>query len=263
MNEVVPIEVGNARRLTERIRIMAMTVSENFDKLKALVAEARESDVHTALGYPSWTAYITDVLSATPLVLERDMRRELVAELAEQGMSSRAIAPIVGVSDRQVRNDMQVGTDFPPDDSGMLQPDGEATAPVETPIPPGAVVNNITGEVVEGPVTTEHTITEKTKTVIGLDGKTYTQKPREPKPVATGEDAEQKNAEELCFAFGRSLVNLEGLTYPQHRERIIRDWPRGRLAATPDAQELANPLSLRVLAEALNQLAGEWENSNV
>lgn len=34
--------------------------------------------------------------------------------LSDEGMSTRAIAPVVGVSDRQVRYDSQVGNDFPP-----------------------------------------------------------------------------------------------------------------------------------------------------
>lgn len=41
-------------------------------------------------------------------------RRQLVGLLSAQGMSTRAIAPTVGVTDRQVRYDAQVGKDFPP-----------------------------------------------------------------------------------------------------------------------------------------------------
>jgi hypothetical protein len=38
----------------------------------------------------------------------------LVAELTTQGMSTRAIAPIVGATDRTVRNDVAGGKSFPP-----------------------------------------------------------------------------------------------------------------------------------------------------
>lgn len=38
----------------------------------------------------------------------RDERRELVAALSAEGMSTRAIAPIVGASQRQVARDMSV-----------------------------------------------------------------------------------------------------------------------------------------------------------
>ena len=60
---------------------------------------------HIALGYASWPAYLADVLGETPLRLERDVRQELVAELTAQGMSTRAIAPIVGASVAQVKRD--------------------------------------------------------------------------------------------------------------------------------------------------------------
>jgi hypothetical protein len=107
---ITTVEATNARRLTERIRLLAMTVTENIDKLKALVTQAKESEAHLALGYPSWTAYLSDVLGETPMRLEREVRQELVAELAAQGMSSRAIAPIVGAGHSTVDRDVAAAT---------------------------------------------------------------------------------------------------------------------------------------------------------
>lgn len=110
---IEPMDADAARRLTERIRIAATNYTEAKAKVLALVDEAKAGSAHIALGYKSWTAYLSDVLSDEPLRLARDERRELVTRLADEGMSSRAIAPIVGVSDRQVRTDIEVGTDFP------------------------------------------------------------------------------------------------------------------------------------------------------
>lgn len=149
------LEVSDARRLTERIRLVAVTVSDNLDKLKSLVLEAREGNAHIALGYPSWTAYLADVLGQTPLRLERDVRQELVAELSAQGMSTRAIAPIVGAARNTVMADLRQVAQFEP------------PAPV--------AADPFTGEVIDA--VTEVTETHTVKTVTGLDGKTYSTPP--------------------------------------------------------------------------------------
>ena len=161
MSEVVEIDLASARRLTERIRLMALTVGENIDKLKALVTEARESEIHHTLGYPSWTAYLSEVLGETPMRLERDVRQELVAELSSQGMSTRAIAPIVGVNAETVRRDISGAANVAPEsepDTGHWSPDS------------GFDANPFTGEVFEPKTVTE---THAVKTVTGLDGKNY------------------------------------------------------------------------------------------
>ena len=59
------------------------------------------------LGYASRTAYMADVFGDSPLRLERDARQELVADLSAQGMSTRAIAPIVGVGHKTVARDLE------------------------------------------------------------------------------------------------------------------------------------------------------------
>lgn len=54
--------------------------------------------------------------SDTPLMrLTRDQRQELVSELADQGMSTRAIAPIVGASVATVKRDVAPGSNEPSD----------------------------------------------------------------------------------------------------------------------------------------------------
>lgn len=148
------LSVDGARRLTERIRLVAKNVADNVEKLRDLVSEARESDVHQVLGYASWTAYLKDVFGDEPLRLARDVRQELVAELSAQGMSARAIAPIVGVSASTVKTDVQVAR----------------TGHVKA-ADPRPMVNPSTGEVTDEPRIT--TATHTVKTVTGLDGKKY------------------------------------------------------------------------------------------
>lgn len=115
---------GDARRLTERIRYTALSVRDGVEKLQRLVGEAQEGQAHIALGYASWTAYLADVLGEEPLRLARDERRELVGWLAGEGMSTRAIAPIVGASFKTVARDLEAG---PVSDDTPAQPPTIAT----------------------------------------------------------------------------------------------------------------------------------------
>lgn len=163
------ISRDDAERLTERIRLTAVSFMETRDKLARYVREAQEGRAHEALGYRSWTEYIAQVFSDTPLMrLTRDERRVIVADLAEQGMSTRAIAPVVGVHHDTVASDVR------------------ATAPVGNPTPappteptfdPTPDWDRTTGEVLAGSG-------DNPPKVTGLDGKTYTRtEPKEaPKP---------------------------------------------------------------------------------
>lgn len=109
-----PLDDDAARRITERIRRKALTIRDNLEGLQRLVEEAKAGNVHQVLGYPSWTAYLSETLGSEPLRLPRDQRQELVGYLAGEGMSSRAIAPIAGVSQQQVVRDRQVTHEVSP-----------------------------------------------------------------------------------------------------------------------------------------------------
>jgi transposase-like protein len=105
-----------AERRAERIRLVATTFMEARDKLARLITEAQENNDHEVMGYRSWTEYIAALCSDTPLMrLSRDERKVIVADLAEQGMSTRAIAPVVGAHRDTVAQDLRdAGGGFPP-----------------------------------------------------------------------------------------------------------------------------------------------------
>lgn len=191
---VTLLSAGEAQRLTQRIKLIASSVRDNMFKLQALVDEAKRSNAWNVLGYESWTAYLSDTLASEPMRLGRVERQELVAYLSGEGMSTRAIAPIVGVDNKTVHNDLKraahVEISTPEPDSSVveLSPEGatsapaeEVTAPVEPQVPDAVTINPATGEVLDTPIVTEHTVTEKTKTVVGLDGKSYTSKATTPR----------------------------------------------------------------------------------
>ena len=102
---VAPLDVAAATRLDKRIRLMASTVRENLAKIAELVDEAKAGQVHVALGFASWTAYLSDALGGQ-LELGTDDRRAVVELLAGEGMSQRGIAAAVGVSQKTVDRDL-------------------------------------------------------------------------------------------------------------------------------------------------------------
>lgn len=101
------LSAHDARLLTQRIQLVAGNAREALEKLHVLVEQARSGGAHAVLGFASWTDYLSSTLGESPMRLDREQRRELVAYLAGEGMSTRAIAPIAGVDQKTVRNDLR------------------------------------------------------------------------------------------------------------------------------------------------------------
>lgn len=99
----------DAQKVTERIRGLASNARESLEKMQRYLSEAKDGDAWAVLGYSSWTAYVADVLGKEPLHLTREQRQVLVGYLVGEGMSTRAIAPVVGTSDFTVREDIKAG----------------------------------------------------------------------------------------------------------------------------------------------------------
>ncbi|MET8314837.1 hypothetical protein ABZU78_12020 [Rhodococcus erythropolis] len=186
--EVVDLlDEAAAKKLDTRIRLTAGTVRENFAKLQDYVHEAKAGEIHRALGFKSWTAYLSDALGAQPLMVDREQRRELVEYLSSEGMSTRAIASATGSSRETVRR--QVAGD-----------------------------PNVSPENRESPTT-------------GLDGKTYSPKPR---PVAepaaddrfiSSDELDELNAPPSAPSKRRPLTDSYSetvLAITKHVERLAR-----------------------------------------
>lgn len=240
------IDIDAAQRRAERIRFHATNANEAMQSLQKLVHQARELEDHVTLGYASWTAYVKDLFGDEPLRLARDVRRELVAELSDAGMSTRAIAPIVGVSNYTIAKDIEGvrnlttdagGPEDPPrpDEASVgLRPDEVAALMASGFVDSvdDLLVDTRTGDIV-GPVITEQTVTEKVKTITGLDGKEYQRS--EPKAARRRPITDQardlgwdirKQAEKLqrLFADDRFPRNKEEMTphLRSHLEYVIR-----------------------------------------
>jgi hypothetical protein len=91
---------------------------------------------------------MSNAFSDEPMRLPREERQQLVAMLAGEGMSTRAIAPIVGVNNATVQRDITGVANATPapasDGFDRDVPEAEA-APVE----PESIVNPFTGEILE------------------------------------------------------------------------------------------------------------------
>jgi hypothetical protein len=149
----------DAERFAERIRLDLESAADRIEAAKSKLRTAIAERHDVALGYASPAAYLAQFKDALAR-LTPDLRRPVVRELKAVGMSTRAIAPIVGTSFQQVATDAtQVSHDPTPD----------------------ATVNVETGEVIDVEVVPTSTL--------GLDGKTYRQHPRSrdptPEPVVT------------------------------------------------------------------------------
>lgn len=215
-----------ARRLTDRIRLLAETMAETLDKMAALIDEARTGSAWLALGYRSWTDYVSSEFSGVLPRLNREPRQEFVRELAARGMSTRAIAPVVGVHHDTVATDIRsgVGIPTPSQDApgGAPTSEDEGEAPVHSPVEPAP-----------------HPVKAAPRPpVVGIDGKTYSRPERQLSEVIDGDSS---------IADGKYL-----LAFLRHLSRFeMGTWDADRLAA------MADETNHEVIDMALAQVA-EW-----
>lgn len=215
------MDVASARRLTERIRLNVVSVRDGVEKLQALLEEAKEGNVHVALGYPSWPAYIAEVMGDEPLRLSRDDRREIVHYLTGEGMSTRAVGQVVGVTHPTVMADLRSGgKSLPPEHAGQ---------------PAEADVVEDDGPEVEEQIASLNARATTPRPVTGLDGKTYTPRPAptppEPdlvdeldKPAAPRRRALTDAFFDAVYDLGKKAESIRRLVdddrFPQNAEKV-------------------------------------------
>jgi hypothetical protein len=128
MDEIITMEeiaetdpVDAAERRASYIRTDLNFLISQRDQVIERIEEARASKDDVVLGYASWTAYVAAEFGGQLAELGREDRRDVVAILSQAGMSSRAIAPIVGADHSTVVRDLrQVVHDAPPADEDDL-----------------------------------------------------------------------------------------------------------------------------------------------
>lgn len=191
---------AEAHRVTEDIRHNAKSFSEYRARMMQAVERAKAGSAHIALGYRSWTAYLSEVLGEEPMRLARSERQDMVRMLSDEGMSTRAIAPIVGADQKTIVNDRRA-----------------AREEFSSPDPAPEYVDTRTGE-----------IHDEAAKVTGIDGKQYTK----PTPVVKPEPAAPRRRPlpdaffEAVYDLGRKVDRLRRLVeddrFPQNREQVAR-----------------------------------------
>lgn len=135
---------GEAREITNDIRRTGSVMWSQITK-------AFQGRAWAALGYESWDDYCDAEFDGARLKLPREERTMVVASLADAGMSTRAIAAATGVNNATVSRDLAGVANATPD------PDDDDEI--------------VDAEVIDEP-------TPEPRTVTGVDGKSYTLKPK-------------------------------------------------------------------------------------
>ena len=169
---------AEARRLTTEAREQFRTASDHADRGWDLIEQAVKGGGHFDLGYKSPGEYLRAEFEGTLRGLEVETRRRAVQTMTDWGLSSRAIAPVVGITDRQVRYDNKVGS------SSHLPQTSCATS--DTPADPEDAV--AAAETAEGVGSERPSDPAPRPPVVGIDGKTYPattrRQPARPRPIA-------------------------------------------------------------------------------
>lgn len=134
-----PITADRARALMDQARQGLAMTAEGLAMATEALSEAWRVRAWEALGYDTWDALCDAELGVR--IAPRSDRQAIVRQLAQEGMSSRAIGPALGISDRQARYDMATGgQDFPPNPvtglDGKLYPARTRMTPSQQPTPP-------------------------------------------------------------------------------------------------------------------------------
>lgn len=121
-----------ARHLTDEIR---QTLTLGHD----LLIRAYTGQAWRPLGYESWDAYCAQEFYEARMVrLDREQRREIVAEMRQAGMSTPAIGAALGVSDETARRDIHAVSTSVEMPTRITMTDGRERASTTTPARPTA-----------------------------------------------------------------------------------------------------------------------------
>ena len=255
------LDTAAADRRAMKISLRLDTIAENYQAVMPMIRQSIELRDDMALGYRSPGDYIADRFGQALSALGVELRREVVKELTEAGLSTRAIAPVVGVSNFTVHADQKSGvSDLTPDPKPVTEAeDQDSTSEPESTDAPAAVQAEDEGaEVSDLTAVSEQDAAPPRPPVTGIDGKTYTPPP--PKAPAPRVTPEQRDAEENSQTLASSLLFLLAFQNPNMRDHARSAWEAGREAVTPSNRGFVTSNHMREAAQGLTRLADEWEN---
>lgn len=247
-----PLTRSEAERITEGIRIALDRTARGMADLAERVSEAYQRRADLALGYESWAEYATAEFGEQTQSLAAPIRRELVGYLSAEGMSTRAIAPAVGVSQRQVSTDVRshFSPTPTPEPAGATIATNEGVIIAETrhvELDTGETFDLDTGGLTEPEPAPEPAPTPEPRKVTGLDGKTYTA----PKQKETPKPRRNPLPEQFFRARYDLTKKVESLV------RLSKD---DRFAANVEKVARENLSDLNHAIEALQRIVATLQN---
>lgn len=255
---VETIGADEARRLTTEAQNEFRSSREHFDRAWSLIEQAVEGGGHVELGYRSPGDYLHAEFDGVLSGLDVPQRRIAVKTMTDWGLSTRAIAQPLGVSNKTVSLDQRAPvTEVTPDptDDELVEVYGDVSeeqfetaldaARADDDMSHANVVSHIKGG------------TPAPSNVIGIDGKTY-QRPTS-KPERSGE---QQNAEENSRTLASTLIFLLAFQHPNQRDTARIEWAVGSPAVSPTNRDYVTSDRMRQAARGLVLLADEWESTN-
>lgn len=241
MNELHIVETGEvieemtrveAERITSRIADKLDSIADDYEQVVPLIGEALTRNAWQSLGYASPTDYVSERFSGSLKRLPLEVRRPVVKELSEAGMSTRTIAPLVGRSREIVARDIRSGVNI-----------------VDTSSAPKSDAELLAGQPWAPPTEPENTTRwglPKSDKIIGPDGKQYTRpEPKEqPKP----------KAEAITSQFSSAIVDLNRVLDRFHRISTNENFQKNKSQIEAlHGNDLARAISeLQNLANQLN-----------
>lgn len=148
-----PFQLVKAERdlTADEARTLTRAIRNDVAELELKLVRAYQGRAWLALGYATWDEYIAGEFKAAPLALPREQRPAAVQSLRGWGLSTRAIAPAVGVDRDTVAEDLRQLAENPPPNADPLPPvtglDGKTYAPPKPkagPTPPNEQPDPVT-----------------------------------------------------------------------------------------------------------------------
>jgi len=106
---IEPMSKTAAKALHKKVQSATTKILTQREVLFDLLEEAAAGQIHVALGYASWPAWLADAVNYTPLDLTE--RQELVRAFSAKGASQRAIAGMFNISQSTAGRDLE-GVEF-------------------------------------------------------------------------------------------------------------------------------------------------------
>jgi len=228
---VVHPHADAADRRRQRIKLLLETMIQNRGKVLDLITEASENHDHIALGFKSWSDYVRTEYAGLLARLTVEDRRETVLILSRTGLSTRAIAPIVGVDNATVHRDLAGVASATPDVDQEIQPADDHEIQLHLQSEEAFVehygmrLDIADGLISSGLVTNREEFDEAADmirddpVIVGLDGKRYAAKKRKamrrPLPTAW---------QDALYQLGKDVERLERLAaddrFPGHKDDL-------------------------------------------